>query len=267
MLEKYLQDIGLNEKESVLYLSLLAVDNSSVLDLSKKTGLNRSTTYVILEALAKKGLVSETTIGKKTHYQAEPPERLETYVEQRKILLEEQAKKLKDIIPQIKSVQREGGEKPVVQYFEGKDGVLSMNLALFENNDEGDVAYLIYSKNLLDEVFPPQERSRFKKVRLDKNVRTNVLYSSTTGAVPADATGERIRVDEKKYPFSCDISIYKDRVRIGILGKRVSGIFIKSQDLADTLRNLFRIAFESYKKGAPAGISPAEARDDKTSNQ
>ena len=65
MLEKYLQDIGLNEKESKVYLALLAVDNSSVLDLSKKTELNRSTTYVVLETLAKKGLVSETTVGKK----------------------------------------------------------------------------------------------------------------------------------------------------------------------------------------------------------
>ncbi len=90
MLEKYLQDIGLNEKEAAVYLSLLAVDNSSVLDLSKKTNINRSTTYVVLESLAKKGLVSETTVGKKTHYQAEPPERLETFIEQRKILLDEQ---------------------------------------------------------------------------------------------------------------------------------------------------------------------------------
>ena len=252
MLEKYLQDIGLTEKEATVYISLLAVDNSSVLDISKKTKLNRSTTYVVLESLAKKGLVTETTIGKKTHFQAEPPERLETYVEQRKIMLEEQAKKLKDVIPQIKSVQREGGEKPIVKYFEGREGVLSMNSALYENDDEGEIAYLIYSKDLLDEVFPPQERSKFKKLRLEKKVKTQVLYSSTTGVVLSDESGERIQVDEKKHPFSCDISIYKDRVRIGILGKRISGIFIKSQDLADTLKSLFKIAFESSKKkGAP----------------
>ena len=248
MLEKYLQDIGLSEKEAILYISLLSVENSAVLDLSKKTKLNRSTTYVILESLAKKGLVTETTVGKKTHYQAEPPERLETYVEQRKIILDEQAKKLKDVIPQIKTVRREIGEKPIVQYFEGKDGVISMNAALYDNGDAGDIAYLIYSKDLLDEVFPPQERAKFKKIRLDKKVKTNVLYSSTNVVYPTDDTGERIRVDEKKYPFSCDISIHKDRVRIGILGKRVSGIFIRSQDLADTLRSLFKIAFESYKK-------------------
>ncbi len=260
MLEKYLQDIGLNEKESILYLALLAVDNSSVLDLSKKTGLNRSTTYVILENLAKKGLVSETTVGKKTHYQAEPPERLETYVEQRKILLEEQAKKLKDIIPQIKSVQREGGEKPIVKYFEGREGVLSMNEALYEDTDTEGTADLIYSKDLLDEVFPPNERAKFKKVRLARKIKTRVLYTSTKGEIADDGTGDRILIDSKKYPVSCDILIYKDKVRFGILGKRISGIAIKSQDLAETLRSLFEIAFESYKK-VPRTEDSAGAHD------
>src|ERR1700692_203110 len=101
MLEKYLQEIGLNEKEAAVYLALLSVDSSSVLDLAKKTKIKRPTVYVVLETLSKKGLVSETTVGNKTHYQAEPPERLETFVERQKVVLEEHSKRLIDIIPQI----------------------------------------------------------------------------------------------------------------------------------------------------------------------
>lgn len=253
MLEKYLQDIGLSEKEAIVYISLLSMENSSVLDLSKKTKLNRSTTYVVLESLAKKGLVTETTVGKKTHYQAEPPERLETYVEQRKIMLDEQAKKLKDVIPQIKSVQREGGEKPIVKYFEGKEGVMSMNTSLFEDSEsENDIAYAIYPKDVLDEVFPSSERAPLKKARLNKKVFNKVLYTSSKSEYPSDSNGERIKIDEKKYPFSCDISIFKDNVRFGILGKKISGIYIKSNDLANTLRSLFSIVFDSVKKDAPS---------------
>src|SRR3989344_6596845 len=124
MLEKYLQDIGLSDKEATAYLTLLAVENASVLDLAKKTGIKRPTVYVILKSLSKKGLVSETTIGKKTHYQAEPAERLETFVERRKLALEEAGSLLKDLIPQIKSMSREAGEKPIVKYFEGKEGIV-----------------------------------------------------------------------------------------------------------------------------------------------
>lgn len=250
MLEKYLQDIGLNEKESVLYLSLLGVDNSSVLDLSKKTGLNRSTTYVILESLSKKGLVSETTVGKKTHYQAEPPERLETYVEQRKILLEEQAKKLKDIIPQIKSVQREGGEKPIVQYFEGKEGIFALNESIYRDESEGgsDTVHIVYSKDLLDEVFPEDERRKFVNARVQKKIKSRTIYTWTKGTRSSDELAERVKLDEKKYPISCDISVSGDRVRIGILGNRLSGIFIKSSDLANTLRSILNALFDSMKQ-------------------
>lgn len=250
MLEKYLQDIGLNEKESVLYLSLLGVDNSSVLDLSKKTGLNRSTTYVVLETLAKKGLVSETTVGKKTHYQAEPPERLETYVEQRKILLEEQTKKLKDIIPQIKSVQREGGEKPVVKYFEGREGIMSLNEEFFHGQEHDSVVYLVYSKDLLEEVFSKTEREKYRNLRLSKNIKSKALYTFENGEVPSTPDGDRAKIDSKKYPISCDISISNDNIKIAILGRKLSGIFIKSKELAETFKSLFNVGFDEIKKRA-----------------
>lgn len=238
MLEKYLQDIGLNEKESILYLALLAVDNSSVLDLSKKTGLNRSTTYVVLESLSKKGLVSETTVGKKTHYQAEPPERLETYVEQRKILLEEQAKKLKDIIPQIKSVQREGGEKPIVKYFEGKEGIISALEGHFKSTDEGGESYSIYSKDLLNQIFRQSEKDKFKTIRKGKKIYSKAIYNYEQGNLDDEPDTSRLRFDSKKYPITCDIGIYKDEVRISTLSKTISAIVIKNSDLAETLKSL-----------------------------
>ena len=73
MLEKYLQEIGLSDKEASVYVALLQVDNDSVLDLAKRTKINRTTIYPVLESLAKKGLISEIKIDKKVRFQAEPP--------------------------------------------------------------------------------------------------------------------------------------------------------------------------------------------------
>lgn len=249
MLEKYLEDLGLSDKEAKVYLALLQVDNSSVLDIAKKTSIKRPTVYVTLESLAKKGLVSETTVGKKTYYLAESPERLETFIQRQKVIFEEKERRVKEIISQVKTVQRETGERPVVQYFEGKEGIHSMNDSLYQDEEgEGGTAYLVYSRDLLDEVFPPEERNKFKKTRLKKHIKSRVLYNYSKGEIPSDETGERRKIDMEKYPFKCDISIYKDRVRIAILGKKLSGIFIKSQEFADTLRSLFRLGFDSSEK-------------------
>jgi sugar-specific transcriptional regulator TrmB len=249
MLEKYLQDIGLSDKESITYLALLQVDNASVLDLSKKTKLNRSTTYVILESLAKKGLVSETTVGKKTHYQAESPERIRTYVERRKIEFQEMEKRLDDVIPQIKSIARDSGERPVVKYFEGKEGIISSAEETFLEKDHGnEPVYLIYPKDLLNDIFSENEREKFRKTRLDKKVKSKVIYTYEKGDVPSDEMGERIKIDSAKYPISCDITIYKDNVRISVLGKSLSSIFIRSKDVAETLRSIFNLAFDKLKE-------------------
>ena len=43
MLEKFLQEIGLSEKEAAIYLHLLKVDSDSIANISKATNINRTT--------------------------------------------------------------------------------------------------------------------------------------------------------------------------------------------------------------------------------
>ena len=116
-------------------MALLGVDNYSVLDLAKKTNINRTTVYPILEKLMKDQLVSETKIGKKVHYQAESPEKLETFIEHQKIKLAEQAKILTDIVPQLKSLGRQSGEGPIVKYYDGREGILRLVKEYFGPGD------------------------------------------------------------------------------------------------------------------------------------
>lgn len=244
MLEKYLQEIGLNEKEAAIYLALLQTDSASVIDISKNTGVNRSTVYVVLDGLMKKGLVSETKIGKKVHYLAEAPERLAAFVESQRMVFEERSKRLPDIIPQIKGVQRASGERPVMKYFEGRDAALSAHLIFFNAQDKEGVGYFLFNRDLIDEVFSQNEISTVQKIRPGKQIKGKSLYTSKKTTLPTDELSERIKIDGGKYPVSCDMSIYEDRVQIITMGKSISTIFIQSKDVADTLKSLFRLAFD-----------------------
>jgi HTH-type transcriptional regulator, sugar sensing transcriptional regulator len=247
MLEKYLQEIGLNEKEATIYLALLQVDNASVIDIAKKTKINRSTVYVVLEGLTKKGLVSETRSGKKVHYQAESPERLETFVEGQKMVFEERSKRLADIIPQIKSIQRASGERPVVKYFQGREATLGSHFLFFNTEDKEGVGYFLFDQDLIEEVFNPNEILAAQKIRPSKNIMAKTLYTSTKTTLPTNELSERIKIDGEKYPLSCDISIYEDRVHIITMGKSVFTIFVQSKDVAETLKSLFRLAFDNLQ--------------------
>lgn len=247
MLEKYLQEIGLSEKEASVYIALLAFDKAPVADISKKAKVKRPTTYNILVSLANKGLVSEVVVGKKTLYIAEPPERLESYISRQVFLLEENKKSLNKVIPQLKSLQREEGEKPVVQFFEGKEGIISTTKDLFEEKFENEKVYIIYSNDLIASHFDQKELKIMRDKRLSLGIKSKAVYTSKDSEKLSDNTGERVRIDNDKYPINCDITIYGDKVKMSILGKRLSGVSIKSPEIANTLKSLINYIFDHHK--------------------
>lgn len=242
MFNKYLQDLGLSDKEAEIYVALLQVENSSVLDLAKKTKIKRPTVYVVLEQLSKKGLVSETIVGTKTYFQAESPERVRTFVEKQKAAFDEKANTVGGIIEQLKTIQKEEGEKPLVKYFEGVEGIISANEGIFEVKDDGSDAYMVYSKDIVDATFKKEDLVKFKKGRVNRKIHSTSLYNYEQGEIPADEMSQRIRVDYHKYPFKCDITVYQGKTRISILGDRKSGILVESQDFADTMKSLIKLA-------------------------
>lgn len=247
MFEKELQDLGLNDKESAVYLALLSVDNDSVIDLAKKTNINRTTIYPILESLMNKGLVTESKLDKKVRFSAEAPERLATFVERQKVLFEEKSERVKDLIPRLKTVQRESGEKPIVKVYEGKSGALSAMEEIYNNNPEDGISYSIYSKDLLEEMFDEKDRQKFFKIRKDvKKLKSKSVYIYSKGEIPKDQMSQRFRLDEKKYPIHCDINIIGDETRISNLKTNPTTVFIKNKDLAETLKSI--INFITDKK-------------------
>lgn len=248
MFEHFLKDIGLSEKEAKVYLALLEVDKNTIQDLAKKTGVNRTTVYPVLNSLQEKGLVSEVQDGKKIAYAAEPPERLETYVERQKVLFEEKSKRLKDVIPQIKSIQRESGERPVIKYFEGRDGSISAYAEFYEMHDKKDrVGCFIFNRDLLDRTYTADEQNKFRKIRVGKSVSPISVYSSDSGDLSFVTKGQRTRVDGKDYPILADITVIEDRIIISTLDKKVSSLLIKSADIATTISSLVRYINDNNK--------------------
>ena len=49
-----LKNFGLSEKEAKIYLALLELEAATVFETAKQSGINRSSAYVVLEALQKK---------------------------------------------------------------------------------------------------------------------------------------------------------------------------------------------------------------------
>ena len=114
--QRTLEHYGLTKNEAIIYLALLNTKNSSILRLSKSTGIKRSTIYLIVESLIKQKLVDIGLNGSKKIYLPENPEKILEIIENKK-------KDLNLIMPNLINRYSEQSQKPIVQFYEGKNAL------------------------------------------------------------------------------------------------------------------------------------------------
>lgn len=246
MLERELIEIGLNEKEAKVYLASLELGQSTVQDIAKKAGVNRATTYFVVEGLMKTGLMSSFHKGKKQYFVSADPDRLIEILEQEKNTIEKREQNLKKLLPQLQSINNKRKDRPVVKYYEGKEGILTM-IEEFTRLAKGTVN-MAYSVDALDKVFSIEEREKARNKRIKKNVKTKVIYTYKNGILENTADGKRRKVPLEKFPIICDIAVYDNKIRIASLGERLVGIVIEDKEIADSFRAILDLAWEAAEK-------------------
>ncbi|NQT50199.1 hypothetical protein HQ571_05880 [Candidatus Kuenenbacteria bacterium] len=122
MLHKVLQNFGLSEKETRVYLAALELGISTIQDLSKKSGVNRATTYIQVEALIKHGLINLIERGKKTLVVAEKPQRLLEILENKKNKVEKLEKRITSLLPDLEAIYNVKTDRPRVRFIDNKAG-------------------------------------------------------------------------------------------------------------------------------------------------
>jgi HTH-type transcriptional regulator, sugar sensing transcriptional regulator len=252
MLEKYLLDIGLSDKEIKVYLSSLELGESSVLDISKKSKVNRTTIYPIIDSLTQKGLMSLVQKGKKQYFYAESPSKIRTFVDSKINDLEASKSNLPDLIKQLSAIENSRSDKPAVRFYEGNEGINSMLEEFLQSSEivsDPDSAenkmYITYSRDLQEKSVSESDREYRRQIRNKSKVKSVYLYTKEEGELVSDELRKRVKINEKIYPIPAHIAVFKDRIRL-ISYTKNTGILIVDRELAETLRSIMRLA----EKGA-----------------
>lgn len=244
MHKKYLEYAGLSEKESDIYLALLKTDAISAIDLARATSLKKSIVYILLESLVKRGLVREVTVGKRVQYEAESPDVLRMVIQDKRNRVEEEAKRLETIISELKTIERDLGERPIVQYYEGRDAVKhSVDEYVSAEDFSNGKDYGIYSYDLMGKIFTPKDVEIIDKKRIESNAVFKAIYTGIDKVIEGNSNQNLIKIDQDRFPILCDIGIFNDEVRIHTLGKKPYGIFIKNKEIATTLKSVIEYIF------------------------
>lgn len=241
---KDLESIGLNEKEAKVYLATLELGNATVQQIATKSEVNRATSYFILENLMKMGLASTVEQDKKQYFTAADPTQLSDLINKERKILEEKEKNLKKILPQIQSIHNTRENKPVVKYYEGKEGIDAMNSEIL-NKTETKTIQVAYSIDDANNLYTDEEIAEGKQERIEKGIKTEVIYTYKDKVWESTPDGERLKIPEDKFHLKCDIAVYDKFVTLTSLQNRLFGIEIEDEEVAQSMQTLFKLAWES----------------------
>ncbi len=243
-----LKDIGLSENEAKVYMAMVDLGPSSVIEIAAKAEINRPTTYVQIESLKKKGLVSTQTKGKKQIFIAESPEHLESMLEGQLRAIESKKSELSGMLPGLMAAYSSSGVRPQVRYFEGKEGLMQMQ-EVFLKSGVKEVCGISNLDDIL--AISPGHTKDYSGMRVKKGIRSKLIYSSSKGAILEDNEAKLREVKfipPENMPFNGDLSVYGNSVMISALRTSISGIIIEHADIADAFRGFFNFLWRFSDK-------------------
>uniref|UniRef100_A0A7C4M0C2 TrmB family transcriptional regulator n=1 Tax=candidate division CPR3 bacterium TaxID=2268181 RepID=A0A7C4M0C2_UNCC3 len=251
--KKVLEDLGLSEKEAKVYLTLLELGASPVQKIASKASVNRATTYVCLEALLKLGLVSTVQKGVKTYYTPENPEQLQSLIFKKEKEVERKREELLKVIPELSKIFEAAGERPVVRFYEGVDGIRSIRDDFLASSRKGDTILGFSSLSDVYRVLPSQDKE-YREIRIKKGIKSKGIYTHKNG--PLSGSGKdpgllrELRfIPYNKFPFKSDITIYgKNKIALTSYTGSLVGVVIENNDLYNSFVAIFNLAWEAAEK-------------------
>lgn len=253
-----LQSVGLDAKQSQLYLAGLQLGTAPASDYAKSTDINRITAYNLLEELVHKGYFTVVKKVRAKWYAPVSPEFVA--LEARK-----NAEALERVLPELRSMQGSTYRKPRVRFFEGWEGVRHV----YEDTLTTQGELLNFANSAVVRRFWP----RYDEEYVEERVRRGIHLR---GISPDDATGKRVRGEDRErlreirlvpaahFDFTNEVKIYDQKVAIISFAEQESamfGVIIESKEVAETQRQIFEMAWryadtttpkpDSSKKDAP----------------
>lgn len=244
MLKEQLEKIGMADKEAKVFLASLELGSNTAQEIAKKADINRATTYVIIEKLMKKGLMSSVEKGKKTYFQTEDPKRLLKLLEEQEENIKRKEEEFKKYLPELETLFNIAEEKPKVRFFEGKEGIITIQKDILRSKIDRMLEFIPLDESY--EIFPPNHQDY--RHQIGKTFKKIIYSSKSNHILPKEEFAESRPIPSEKFPFNSEIVIYGDKTAIVSLGEKLIGVIIENKGITNSLKSIFNLAWEAAEK-------------------
>ncbi|MDO8627407.1 MAG: helix-turn-helix domain-containing protein [Candidatus Diapherotrites archaeon] len=242
-MKSILREIGLTEGEITIYLSLQKLGSSGVGSIVSDTNLQKTTVYFCLNSLISKGLVSYFIRNKIKIFESANPNRLVDFLDEKSKGIEEQKKKVQELIPKLLASRVEK-EMHSANVFEGWKGMKTAFDDLYERLKPGETYQTLGVTQL------PETHEKFRKFiqgfhlrRAAKKVKLQLILNEdlkdSVGKEREKVKFTEVRYVQREFQAPSFANMYKDKVLMTVWKEKPYAFLIQSQEIADSFRNYF----------------------------
>jgi len=238
-----LQNLGLNDKETSIYLALLELGSGTVQEVAKKSGVKRTNIYNFIGPLKEKGIVNEVTEDEKIILIPENPQVLVKRAENN-------FHEIKTALPELMGIFNTPGNRPKVRYYEGTEGLRRGWDDLLETQTKNAKVYAFSDYEKMFGQFPADWLWYVPETRVKKGI---FFY-----CVAKDGTqGKKIKAKDKKQmretklfkdlQLDTEINIYDNKVLLMSFRKPYTAIIIEDQAIAVSMKSIWQGWWEKLR--------------------
>lgn len=246
---KLLEKIGLTGSEIKVYLALLEIGSSQKGPIVKKSGINPSKVYEVMDKLISKGLVSHVTKNKVKHFKAAPPSRIKDYLEEKKREINLYEKEFKTLLPQLELKQRMAEPETDAEIFRGWKGMETVYQDMINTLKKGQIDYGFGASKGVNPEKSRRFYDKFMEKAHRKGIKIKVILNKDSKEYFESSKAINKHVQAKYLPQTtpAEINVYADKTLIVNLTKEPLVVMIKSKEVARSFKQYFEVMWAAAK--------------------
>ncbi len=210
-----LQKLGIQQKSSKIYLTLLQKGKLSSTQISKFTNIPKTSVYRFLGKLEHKQLV-EKIVGKRgSLYKASDPQNISLLFEKVQTKYKSLASSMPAIVQSLKQFQLKPDNKTQVRYYEGKKGIEQIT---WNSTKASKFIYgysrlgraRVFGQKFHENVELEYEKSNIRNLIITTNSKDTLDYLKWHKRIPVKGGGRVRYFPEDELNISNDLMLYND---------------------------------------------------------
>lgn len=226
---------GLSVREAEVYEALLKKGQATANEVAKASSIERTVAYNTLNKLLEKGFVSYINKEKKRYYFTTSPDNLLLGCREKQKIIESLIEKIKTITPIPEA-------KPLIQIFEGKEGIKALYEIALQYKNTTFYSMGVTGKSL--DILGLSFRNIAERVKKNK-IKLKIIANP-------EAKGHRFTKEKivetryalRKYKSAVTTSIFRDYVVLNLTEKPVM-VMIHSKEMATAYTRYFSILWNN----------------------